>query len=426
MGVRDRLTALALSRVHVLVVEVPGWWSTRVEAQQQLSARGWREASSPADADVLLVCGRPGDRLDAAVQRVWEQLPGPRARCLAETPTDVASAFEQAAAALADTDGQRRDARDRDLDAARPDDGPEDGEDDTTPHEDMAGDSHDMAHLDHGDVDGDPHDMADGDMDHGDMDGDSHDMAGMDHGDMDEASHDMAGMDHGDMEMAPAGIPLAGGGEDRDGLEMDVLQVPLGPVLPCWPAGLVLHCSLQGDVVVSAEVEVLTAGTTAPDADPSGRAAAARLCDHADQLLQLSGWWSAAQRAARVRDDLLGDADTSACLARLQRLRVVVERSRLLRWSLRDLGRAHPGAGPAASVVPGGDVHGRLLQLLRSAGDLLQDAPDQVHGSAGWAGTDPQELPRLVTGLDLAAVRLVVASLASDTARPATAGVEGG
>ena len=383
MGVRHRLTALSLRRVHVLVVEVPGWWSTRVEAQQQLSARGWREASSPADADVLLVCGRPGDRLGAAVQRVWEQLPGPRARGRAEAPNDVARALEQAAAALADTDGQRRDARDRDLGAAVPE-GHEDREEDNGPH--------------------------------GDADGASHDMADMDHGDM----------DHGDMEMAPAGIPLAGGGEDRDGLEMDVLQVPLGPVLPCWPAGLVLHCSLQGDVVVSAEVEVLTAGTTAPDADPSGRAAAARLCDHADQLLQLSGWWSAAQRAARVRDDLLGDADTAACQARLQRLRVVVERSRLLRWSLRDLGRAHHGAGPAASVVPGGDVHSRLLRLLRSAGDLLRDGPDQLHGSAGWTGTDPQELPRLVTGLDLAAVRLVVASLAPDTARPATAGVEGG
>ncbi|MFC3689206.1 hypothetical protein [Aquipuribacter hungaricus] len=400
MGMRDRLTGLALRRVHVLVVEVPGWWSTRVEAQQQLSARGWREASSPADADVLLVCGLAGDQLDAAVQRVWEQLPGPRARCLAESPTDVEDALQRAAAALADRDAQQHDARDRDLDPGRPDGGPEDQEEDTGSHQDMAGESRDradMADMTDGDMDHD-------DMDHDDMDEDSHDMAGMDHGDM----------DHGDMEMAPAGIPLAGGGEDRDGLEMDVLQVPLGPVLPCWPAGLVLHCSLQGDVVVAADVEVLTAGTTAPDADLSRRAVAARLCDQAGQVLELSGWGAAARRSARVRDALLGGVDATACAAALRRLRGLVEGSRLLRWSLRDLGPA------------GGDVHGRLLQLLRSAGDLLQDAPDPVRGPAGWTGTDPQELPRLVTGLDLAAVRLVVASCAPDTARLVTAGVEGG
>ena len=141
---------------------------------------------------------------------------------------------------------------------------------------------------------------------------------------------------------------------------------------------------------------------------------AARLCDQAGQVLELSGWGAAAQRSAQVRDALLGDVDATACTAALRRLRRLVEGSRLLRWTLRDLGPA------------GGDVHGRLLQLLRSAGDLLQAAPDPVYGPAGWTGTDPQELPRLVTGLDLAAVRLVVASCAPDTARLATAGVEGG
>src|SRR5699024_5964325 len=65
---------------------------------------------------------------------------------------------------------------------------------------------------------------------------------------------------HGGMDMAPGGIPLAQGGEDRDGLEMDVLHLALGPVLPFWPAGLVLRCSLQGDVVVDAEAAVIDGG----------------------------------------------------------------------------------------------------------------------------------------------------------------------
>ena len=76
---------------------------------------------------------------------------------------------------------------------------------------------------------------------------------------MDHGGHGMdhGGMDHGDMEMSPGGIPLAEGGEDRDGLEMDVLHVRLGPVLPHWPAGLVLRCSLQGDVIAEAQAELV-------------------------------------------------------------------------------------------------------------------------------------------------------------------------
>ncbi len=402
MGVRQRFTALPLRRLHVLVVEVPGWWSTRVATQQQLSARGWAEASSPADADVLLVCGCPGARLEAAVGQVWDQLPGPRSRERAEAPADVADALDRAAAVLTDTDRQRRDARDRD----RPDD---ESDQQTT---------------------GDPRADADEGSDEepeADAHEDSHEMPNMgDMGDM-------------DMDMAPGGIPLAGGGDDRDGLEMDVLQVPLGPVLPCWPAGLVLRCSLQGDVVVAAEVEVLPAGSAAPAPDLSSRAVVARLCDQARQVLELSGWGTASQQAARVRDDLLTGADAAACLARLGRLRATVERSRLLRWSLRDLGRARAAhgtvVGPAAPV---GDVHDRLLSFLRSAGDLLDelrdDEPDHQPGdqpkaSSRGAGTDPDELPDLVTGLDLAAVRLVVASVAPDTATAdtsATPEVSGG
>lgn len=75
------------------------------------------------------------------------------------------------------------------------------------------------------------------------------DTGDMDHGDM----------DHGDMEMAPSGIPLAEGAQDRDGLEMDVLHLGLGPVLAHWPAGVRLRCVLSGDVVTEATVALLDA-----------------------------------------------------------------------------------------------------------------------------------------------------------------------
>ena len=53
-----------------------------------------------------------------------------------------------------------------------------------------------------------------------------------------------------DGHMSPGGVPLAEGAEDRDGLEMDVLHVRLGPILPRWPGGFVLCCELHGDVIV--------------------------------------------------------------------------------------------------------------------------------------------------------------------------------
>src|SRR5260370_2487867 len=79
-----------------------------------------------------------------------------------------------------------------------------------------------------------------------------HDMGGM-------GGMDMGGMDMGGMGM-PAGLPMAGRGADRDGLRLDQLHVPLGPVLPDWPAGLVVHLALQGDVVQHAEAQALGLG----------------------------------------------------------------------------------------------------------------------------------------------------------------------
>jgi hypothetical protein len=376
MDLTGLLGPLARRRLGVLVVEVPGWTRTRWAAEQELRRRGWRTATSAADADVLLVCGEPGDRLRAVCDTVYARMPGPRARASAPGPDLVQSALDAAAARLLDRRAVQDDLHRRPADPVM---GPPVPTDDRDGHRD----------------DGDADDGADhGDMDHGDM-------------------------DHGDMKMAPGGVPLAGsGGDDRDGLEMDVLHVPLGPVLPCWPAGLVLRCTLAGDVVVEAAAEVLGADPGAPRParhDP----AAPVLLDRAAQVLALAGRSDLATRIARLRDVLVRGADPSA-VTDLERLARRVARGRSLRWALGGTGTvdaAAHGLDPRLS----GTVHDRLVRMLDEActAALQSGSP----GARRDAGTPAGVLPELVRGLEIGAVRLLVASLDVDTApRPAAVG----
>ncbi|MGY1858190.1 hypothetical protein [Modestobacter sp. SYSU DS0290] len=392
------ITRLATRRTAVLVTEAPGWAATRCAVERDARDRGWRLALSPADADLLVVCGRPGPRLAAAVDHVWTQLPGPRARTAVHEPAAVAAALDAALAELADDAGQRRDAADRPAEPA-----PGTGATDPVPGErtaeggdgaaepagfDDPGPDDDHAMADHGDMDH-------GDMDHGDMDHGDMDHGDMDHGDMDHGDMDHGDMDHGDMDMGmpmPGGIGLAGaGGDDQladpDGLDLDVLHLPLGPVLPHWPAGLLLHTTLQGDLVVAATPEVLPADGQPPLAQDVHRSAAGRW-DAVATLLALAGWTDAAVRAARLRDAALDGELHQRDADRLARR---IRRSRLLRASLRGLGE-----------LPEGDAHDRLLHWL--------------DGTASARPTTLGDVADLVTGLDLAAARLVVASLDLDTA----------
>ena len=366
MGVSEVLARYAVRRAHVLLVEVPGWWSLRVAVERQVLGRGWQLAESPADADVLVVCGEPGPELGELVDRVWEQLPGPRVRLGLPTVEALDGALDRVATELADTSKQREDARRR---SAEPDPA-----------------------ADHGDMDH-------GDMDHGDMD----------HGDM----------DHGDM--APHGIPLAEGGPDRDGLEMDVLHLPLGPILRHWPAGLVLRCAVQGDVVVEASAALLD---VAHPATPSPGAGArddrpARLADHACALLSLAGWPDGAASARQVRDALLDGQPGEPTTPPLERLRRRVAGSRTLRWSLRGVGPlgAHTLAGHQLRDRLDGDVHDRLVRMLDHVVESADSAApvDRAHDAApDDTARIVAALPGLVTGMELAAVRLFVASLALD------------
>jgi hypothetical protein len=211
------------------------------------------------------------------------------------------------------------------------------------------------------------------------------------------------------MDMEPHGIPLAGGAEDRDGLEMDVLHVPLGPVLPFWPAGVLLHCTLAGDVVTEARPEVLGPAEEAVTDPPSPGAPAVDRLDRAARLLILAGWEAAATDVIRIRDDLVA-GDTGTVAPRLDRLASRVRRSRLLRWSLRGAGPIDVetcrrlGLGDRAV----GDVHDRLVTVLAEARSALDGGslPEPV---------GPGVLAQLVPGLELGAVRLLIASLDLDS-----------
>ncbi|WP_019310384.1 hypothetical protein [Kocuria rhizophila] len=379
MGLSGALARLAVRATRVLVVEVPGHWATRMEVEHQLLRRGWRPAWTPADADVLAVCGVPGPELSELVDRLWEQMPGPRVRADITSPGGVGPALDDAAALLLDSPHHRKDAWERAQEPEIPED------------------------VDHGGHGG----MGHGGMDHGGMD-----HGEMDHGEMDHGGH--GGMDHsghGGMDMAPGGIALAGGGEDRDGLEMDVLHLPLGPVLPFWPAGLVLRCSLQGDVVVDAEASVVD-GAGAGGPGPGPAPAAVVWCDQVVALLALAGAEDAASGARRARDALL-HGDQGAARAAAERLHRTIRRSRLLRWSLRGVLPLDPSDL---------EQHGLPRRCLGDAHDRLLARVERIRAEAGGAEPAPVEdaavpwavLPELVTGLELGSVRLAVASLDLD------------
>lgn len=341
MGVTGWLADLAARRVHVLVVEAPGVWVVRAGVETEVVRRGWRLAWSPADADVLLVCGAPGPETSAVVEALWDAMPGPRVRSSVTDTAGVTAVLDDLSRQLSDTAGHRQDASTRPTLAA----------------------------------------------------GEGH-------------------------EMAPDGIPLASGGPDRDGLEMDVLHLPLGPVLPHWPVGLVLTCALQGDLVTRAEGRFLDgAADGGPAPDPRGPDRAARACDRARDVLALAGWEQAATSARQTRDLLLAGADPQQGGAAVAALRDAVARSRLLRWSLR--GDAVVGTetldGLGLPEAAAGDAHDRLLALLDHAQDLLTgDLTGDLTGAAESVpvlSVSPAAMARLVTGLDLATARLLVAGV---------------
>ncbi|GAA2018374.1 hypothetical protein GCM10009756_03320 [Pseudokineococcus marinus] len=369
----------AVRGTAVLLVEVPGGWAARAAVERALVERGWRAASSPADADAVVVCGTPGESWGEVLERTWEQMPGPRARASVSAPSEVPGALEGLAASLLDDDAQRADAASRDLVPA--------------------------------------------DVENGD-------------------------------DMHPAGLDLAGGEDDlRDGLEMDVLRVPLGPVLPDWPAGLVLRTVLSGDVVVRARVEVLAGAAARRDSADDARRGddVARRLDAAAQVLRLAGADDVAARAVHLRDAALpaglrslsprsapspsglrslltssrgaGAEEAHEVRGEAARLRGRVERSRVLAWALReaDVATSSPTSGAesdAAQASAPGDLRDVGLDARRRTRDdvrtlllglLDPDARDDDPGRRTRAALEA--LPERLVGVDVVTARLLVAAL---------------
>ncbi|MFD0904501.1 hypothetical protein [Actinomadura sediminis] len=419
MDVRARLLGFATARPRAFVVTSPGATRTRLLVEDGLRRRGGRTVASPAAATTLVVCGAPGAELASAADVTWDDMPGPRARVrLADTASaeEVGAALDRAAGELADTAAQWADA------AARRGWSPEDEQD--------------------------AEDEQEGDTGHG-----------TDHGTGHDTGHDTGhGGGHEHHMGSPMGLPMAGRADDRDGLKLDVLHVPLGPALHDWPAGLVVHLTLQGDVVQAAEAGAADGGEGPPSfwdepwlraaaghRVPAGEAERRRAAAHLDsiaRLLAVAGWTNAADRARVLRDDAVAGAPGDELAVRFAGLSRRVRRSWTLRWMLRDvgvIGRATADryglSGPSARRP--GDVLARLRGWLDEAGAAIGRVGDRepLGGTDGPRGPIERRpsaamldlLPALLEGAEFSAARLIVASLDPDLAQLAVpAEVAGG
>jgi len=392
--VRRQLGRWAVRRPHALVVGAPGGTAARLAVERELVAAGGVVSWNPADADLLITAGPLGEELRAAADRVWAQVPGPAVRV---EVTDPAAAGERLAAAVVELAG---------LTVARP----------AAEHD--AGQPAQGGGMDPG-------------MEHGMEHGTQH---GMEHGTQHGMEHGTQhGMDPG-MDM-PGGLRVADRAADRDGLRLDVLHVPLGPVLPAWPAGLLVDVEMQGDLIQSARGRLLAAGTPSPpywsapaaDARRSGARRAAAHLDSLGRLLTVAGWDDAAGQAQTVRDELLSRGDGGATSDAVARLRRRLSGSRALRLATDGLGVLSAAdaarwdvTGPAARAVPrGGDATARWQTWLDEAALALAD-PGSI-AAEGPRGVGPgcsvallRAATALMAGLDVAAARIVMASLDPD------------
>lgn len=328
------MSRAVVARAHVLIAEAPGAFRVRVGVEHAIDAASWCQTETVADADVLVVVGSPGPELAAIIDRTWAQMSEPRARIGIDDEQGIKTELARARDALV-ASANRCKAEPR-----RPDEA-------STP----------MAH--------------------------------------DANEHEHGGHDHGSM--SPDGIGLAEGAEDRDGLEMDELHLPLGPVLNHWPAGVVLHLTLNGDVATAATGQRLDSPGHRPP-PRHGPEHAARLLDSAASLLSLAGLPAQSARARRLRDRCLTEPsvdphDVDVLAQRLRRLRI-------LRW----LWRQTTVTDDEGHTL---GLHDQLIGLVEQAARSLQGESTTREGQWPSLGS----LPELVRGQELSAVRLWVAAL---------------
>ena len=167
----------------------------------------------------------------------------------------------------------------------------------------------------------------------------------------------------------PYGRPMAELGPDPDGLRLDVLPVEVGPFFPRFPVGLLVDVRFAGDLVLEADIRDSFVGArkspSRPGLQPFLRALTepvpiaelelARARDHLRWLadaLRAQGLPALSLRALR-----LASAVQPGHGRIVERLRGVVERSQVLRWSVGGVGRtgrddlAGLGAGPVARAA---------------------------------------------------------------------------
>ncbi|WP_164704692.1 hypothetical protein [Blastococcus litoris] len=183
---------------------------------------------------------------------------------------------------------------------------------------------------------------------------------------------------------------------DRDGLQLDLLRVSLGPILPDWPAGLQMRAQLQGDVVTRAELSWLDAGEDVGSDERVALRPAA--LDHLGSLLSVAGWPTAARELRQARDGLASSdpRERAAGERRARRVLRRLRRSRTLAWSLRGIGQLTDPDGTTSDVVD------RLLRWCDIADGVTETR---------FRVLSLDEAAPLLQGAEVAAARLVVASL---------------
>ncbi|AZM49806.1 hypothetical protein DMB38_32095 [Streptomyces sp. WAC 06738] len=444
MGLREALRRTGTRHPAVLPAVHPGGTETRLAVEAGLRRRGWPVAASPAAASALLVVGAGGAGAGEWTDALWRQIPYPKSRSTVTGADGVETALDGLLRTLAAPAGGSGGGMAGDVGpgegAARGRPGAGHGaHDDHGGHESPRGPRGREDHRGHG---------GDEPGHEGHESHDGHESAGTHERPGGHGAHD-AHAAHLDHAGPVAGLPMAERADDRDGLRLDRLHLPLGPGLTDWPAGLVLDVALQGDVVQHAEVRTATPAAEelpywdepwlrAARGEDVVRGAAHRRCcaahlDSIARLLAVSGWPDPAVRARRLRDAVLGGSPAREWSAGLGRLGRRVRRSRVLRASTAGLG-ALPAARARRSGVTGpalaadGDAYDRLLtwlgEAMRHAAGVDDDRPLAPYGQEGPRGRldgprPPSRalldvLPDLLRGAEFTSARVIVASLDPD------------
>lgn len=207
---------------------------------------------------------------------------------------------------------------------------------------------------------------------------------------------------------APYGRPMAMPDDDlRDGLQLDACTIRMGPYFPCWPPGLVLELTLQGDVVQQAQV------LDAPYPPTEDAFSVTRRLGEVARLLFLLQLVPQAESVWRLA--CKKNPATPADVAALRR--------RLRRWGVfaaiaPTLGHLDAGTAEEMGLRCNGDgfssIRTRLWQWLDEAEATASGSggkPVLEHSQGAAASPHPiPHLADLLVGLEWHEARLVIAS----------------